>query len=86
MERMGYDLTKGSSLNFDKEKRVLLHSFLSKGKDLDYYHKTEDDSVTYLHQSRQILSLKKRLIMTAHQQHHHGTQMSSSTISSKVSQ
>jgi len=40
MERMGYDLTKGLGLNFDKEKRALLHSFVPKGKDPDYYHKT----------------------------------------------
>jgi len=40
MERMGYDFTKKSSLNFGKEKWALLLSFVLKGKDLDYYHKT----------------------------------------------
>jgi len=40
MERMGYDLTKGSGLNFSKGKRALLCSFILKGKDPDYYHKT----------------------------------------------
>jgi len=37
---MGYGLTKGLSLNFGKEKRALLRSFVPKGKDPDYYHKT----------------------------------------------
>jgi len=46
----------------------------------------EEASVLYLHQSRQILNLKKRSIMTAHQQYSRGTQMLASTISSKVSQ
>ena len=40
MEKMGYDLTNRSGLNFGKGKRALLHSFVSKGKDPDYYHKT----------------------------------------------
>jgi len=40
MERMGYDLTKGSGLNFSKGKQVLLHSFVPKDKDPDYYYKT----------------------------------------------
>jgi len=39
MERMGYDFTKKSGLNFGKGKWVLLHSFIQKGKDPDYYHK-----------------------------------------------
>jgi len=85
MERMGYDLTKGSSLNFDKEKRVLLHSFNQKVKTLITITGPEEDLVMYLRQSRQISSLKKRSILTSHQQHHHGTQMSTSAISSKVS-
>ena len=37
---MGYDLTKGSGLNFDRGKRVLLRSFVPKAKNPDYYHKT----------------------------------------------
>jgi len=40
-ERMGYDFIKESDLNFGKEKRVLLRSFVPKGKDPDYYHKTQ---------------------------------------------
>jgi len=39
MERMGYDFIKESGFNFSKEKRALFHSFVPKGKDLDYYHK-----------------------------------------------
>ena len=41
MERMGYDFTKESCFNFNKRKRALLHPFVSKGKDSDYYHKTQ---------------------------------------------
>ena len=40
MERMGYDFTKKSGLNFGKGKRALLRSFVPKGKDPDYYNKT----------------------------------------------
>ena len=40
MERMGYDFTKELGLNFGKGKCALLRSFVPKGKDLDYYHKT----------------------------------------------
>jgi len=40
MKRMGYDFTKESSVNFGKGKRALFRSFVPKGKDLDYYHKT----------------------------------------------
>ena len=40
MERMGYDLTKESRLNFGRGNRILLRSFVPKGKDPDYYHKT----------------------------------------------
>ena len=40
MERMGYDFTKESGLNFGKGKQALLRSFVPKGKDPDYYHKT----------------------------------------------
>ena len=86
MERMGYDLTKRSNLNFGKGKRALLRSFVLKDKNPDYYHKTEEDSIMYLCQSHQILNLKKKSIMTAHQQHHRGSQMSASVLSSKVSQ
>ena len=40
MERMGYDLTNGPDLNFDKGRRTLLRSFTTKGKTPDYYHRT----------------------------------------------
>ena len=40
MEKMGYNLIKGSSLNFGKGKRALLRSLVSKGKDPGYYHMT----------------------------------------------
>jgi len=37
MEKMGYNLTKRSGLNFDKGRRILLRSFLLRGKASDYY-------------------------------------------------
>ena len=40
MERMGYDLTGGSGLNFGKGKRALLRSFVPKGKNPNYYHRS----------------------------------------------
>ena len=40
MENMGYDLTSGLGLNFDKGRRILLRSFVPKGKAPDYYHRT----------------------------------------------
>ena len=40
MERMGYDLTNGPGLNFDKGRRTLLRSFVPKGKTPDYYYRT----------------------------------------------
>jgi len=40
MERMGYDLTNGPDLNFDKGRRTLLRSFVPKRKTSDYYHRT----------------------------------------------
>jgi len=40
MERMGYDLTNGPGLNFEKGRRTLLQSFVPKGKTPDYYHRT----------------------------------------------
>ena len=40
MENMGYDLTNGPGLNFDKGRRTLLRSFILKGKIPDYYHRT----------------------------------------------
>ena len=41
MERMGYDFTKESGLHFGKGKLALLRSFVPKGKESDYYHKTQ---------------------------------------------
>ena len=61
MERIRYDFTTESCLNFGKEKRTLLCSFVPKGKDPDYYHRPEGDSIIYLRQSRQILNLKKKV-------------------------
>ena len=40
MENMGYDLISGPGLNFDKGRRILLRSFIPKGKAPDYYHRT----------------------------------------------
>ena len=40
MEGMGYDLTNGPGLNFDKGRRTQLRSFVPKGKTSDYYHQT----------------------------------------------
>jgi len=40
MEIMGYNFTKESCLNFSKGKWALLPSFVPKGKDPNYYHKT----------------------------------------------
>jgi len=86
IEKMGYDLTKGSGLNFGKRKRALLRSFVQKAKTLIIITRHKEDSVMYLCQSRQILIMKKRFIMTTHQQHRHRTQMLASAISSKISQ
>jgi len=86
MERMGYDLTKAPGLNFGKGKQALLRSFVPKGKDPDYYHKirrelgyvstpvssdSESEEEVY-HDSSSVTS--------------RGTQMSTSVLSSKVSQ
>jgi len=40
LERMGYDFTKELGFNFGKRKWALFRSFVPKGKDLDYCHKT----------------------------------------------
>jgi len=37
---MGYDLTSGLGLNFDKRRRILFRSFIQKGKAPDYYYRT----------------------------------------------
>jgi len=39
MERISYDFTKESNLNFGKEKQALFSSFAPKGEDPDYDHK-----------------------------------------------
>ena len=41
MKRRGYNFTKKSNLNFGKGKPNLLHSFVPKVKNPDYYHKTQ---------------------------------------------
>jgi len=86
MERMGYDFTKESGLNFSKRKRVLLRSFVPKGKDPDYYHKTRRGLGYVSTLVSSDLESEKRSIMIAHQQYRPGTQMSTSAISSEVSQ
>ena len=43
MENMGYDLTKRSGLNVDKEIRTLLRSFVLKGKAPDTTTRFEED-------------------------------------------
>ena len=40
IENMGCNLTKRSGLNFDKGRRILILSFVPKGKAPDYCHKT----------------------------------------------
>ena len=44
IEKMGYNLTKRSGLNFGKERRTLLRSFVPRGKTPDYYQKTRKGS------------------------------------------
>jgi len=86
IERIGYNFTKGSGLNFGRGKQTLLRSFVPKGKDPDLTTiKLEKNWVMYLRQSHQILNLKKKSVLIDHQQHHRGTQISASMLSSKVS-
>jgi len=40
IENIGYDLTNSLGLNFGKGRRMLLRSFVPKGKAPDYYHQT----------------------------------------------
>jgi len=40
IENMRYDLINGLGLNFSKGRRILLRSFIPKGKAPDYYHRT----------------------------------------------
>ena len=54
MEKMGYDLTKRSGLNFSKGRRTLIRSFVPKEKAPDYYRMGLGYVST---QSRQILKL-----------------------------
>ena len=74
MENIGYDLISGLGLNFGKGRQTLLRSFIPKGKAPDYYHPTW----------RGPLSLKSHYIMTAHQTHHRGSQISVSVTFSKT--
>ena len=67
MERMGYDFTKESGLNFGKGKRALLCSFVPKGKDPDYYHKTRRGLGYVTTPVSSDLKSKKRSIIIAHQ-------------------
>jgi len=83
MENMEYDLTNGPGLNFGKGRRMLLQSFIPKGKAPNYYHQTRRGWAMCQLQSRRPLSLKSPYITIARQVHHRGSQTSVSTISSK---
>ena len=85
MENMGYDLTSGPGLNFDRGRRTLLGPFVPKGKALDYYHRT-----------RRRLGYVSTPILSAYESEgllyhiitrwacHRGSQMSVSVTSSKT--
>ena len=86
MGKMGYDLTEGSGLNFSKGKRALQRSFVSKGKNLDYYHKTRRE-LSYV--STPVSSdpaSEKEVYHDSSSVTSYGTQMSASVLSLKVSQ
>ena len=85
MENMGYDLTNGPGLNFDKRRRTLLRSFVPKGIAPDYYHQTCRGLGMCQLQSRRPLSLKNYYITTARQARHRESQMSVSASSSQKS-
>ena len=70
MERIGYDFTKGFGLNFGRGKRTLLHSFVPKGKDPDYYHKTRKGLGYVTTPVSPDSESEKEAIMRAHQQRH----------------
>ena len=76
MESMGYDLTNGYGLNFGKGRRILLRSFVSKGKTPDYYHQTAGVWVMCQLQFYQPLSPKNHYTMITHLARHHGSRTS----------
>jgi len=86
MKRMGYDITKGSGLNFGKGKRAILRSFLPEGKDPDYYHKTRRGLGYVSTPISSNFESEEEVNMITYRQHRYGTQMLASAISSKVSQ
>jgi len=83
-KNMGYDLISGPGLNFGKGKRILLRSFVLKGKAPDYYHRTRRGLGYVSIQFCQPLSLKSLYIITTRQAHHRGSQMSVLATSSKT--
>ena len=83
MESIGYDLTNGPGLNFDKRRRALLRSFVPKGKTLNYYHRTRRGWAMCQLQSHQPLSLKSHYPIITHQARHRGSRMLVSATSSE---
>ena len=73
MENIGYDLANGPGLNFSKGRRILLRSFVPKGKTPDYYHQTRRGWAMYQLQFRQPLSLKSYYTITTHLARHRGS-------------
>ena len=83
MENMGYDLINGPGLNFGKGRRIMLRSFIQKGKPLIIIIELAEGWAMCQLQSRQPLSLKGHYIVITRQAHHRGSQMSVSVTSSK---
>jgi len=79
-------LPKDQALVSAKESKHYFIHLYQKAKTPITITRPEGDSIMYLPQSRQISSLKKRSIMTTHQQRRRGTQISALAISSIVSQ
>ena len=75
IERMGMISPRNQALISKKENEHYFVHLYWKVKTLITTTRPEGDSVMYLHQSHQISNLKKRSIMIAQQQRHHGTQM-----------
>ena len=86
MERMRYDLTKKSGLNFSKEKRALLRSFVPKAKDPNYYHKTRREFDYVFMPVSSGSESKEEVYHDSSSVTSSWTQMSVSAISLKVSQ
>jgi len=86
MENIGYDLTKRSGLNVDKEIRTLLRSFVLKGKAPDTTTRFEEDWAMCPPQYHQILNLKNHYIKTTCQARHRGSQMSVLVLSLEIFQ